>query len=323
MEVQISSYGGIIVAVRTPDRTGNIANIVQGFAKLESYLTDAGCYGALVGRFANRIAGAKIVLNGATYALVTTDGATVQIHGGPKGYSKRVWDAVPIGGRRPSLVLSLVDPDGEMGFPGRVEVKVIYTLTCDNVLRIRYFAETNKDTVINLTNHSYFCLDGLGTGTVDDEELFVSSDEFLPTDSMGMPLGEIRPVKGTPFDFTTSARLGDRFSVKDEQIIDQKGINHTFVVRGRAGRLRLATRLLNAHNGRTLEVWTTQPGVQIYTANFVSPHTAKKRHYQPHGAIAFETQHYPNSPNQANFPSTVISPGRPLHEITEFRFGVC
>ncbi len=317
---RISNFGGIVVSLIAPDREGHFDRIVQGYDELTPYLNDGAHYGATIGRYANRIAGAAFSLDGKDYHLVTSNNATVQSHGGPNGYFRRVWDAEMIGGKEPALVLRLVDPDGEMGFPGTVRVQVRYALLADGTLHIDYRATTDKPTVINLTNHSYFSLQGQTGGTVDDQTLQLFSDAFLPGDQTGMPLGEIRPVTGTDFDFRQPALLGPRLASSDIQITQSKGFDHTFVVRGTPGRLRIAARLSDPKSGRSVEVWTTQPGVQVYTANSVRPSVRDSRHYVPHGAIAFEAQHYPNSPNQPNFPSTVITPQTRLHEITEFRF---
>jgi aldose 1-epimerase len=318
--VQISNFGGIVVSLLAPDQEGRIDRIVQGFDDLTPYLNDGAHYGATIGRYANRIGGAAFDLGGKTYRLVTTNNATVQSHGGPNGYFRRVWDAEIIDGKEPSLRLRLVDPDGEMGFPGTVQIQVTYSLRADGALRIDYRATTDKPTVINLTNHSYFSLQGQAGGTVDDQTLQLFSDAFLPGDKTGMPLGEIRPVAGSDFDFRQPALLGPRLASSDVQITQSKGFDHTFVVQGTPGRLRIAARLRDPKSGRSLEVWTTQPGIQVYTSNSVRPAVRDSRHYVPHGAVAFEAQHYPNSPNQPNFPSTVITPQRPLHEVTEFRF---
>jgi aldose 1-epimerase len=320
IEARISNFGGVIVSIRAPDRSGKFANIVQGFDTLAPYIDDPAYYGAIIGRYANRIAGAQFTLNGTTYHLTTVNGEKLQIHGGPNGYSRRVWQATIKEGSTPSLTLRLIDPDGEMGFPGEVKVAVTYTLTPDNRVHIDYRATTNKSTVINLTNHSYFSLAGQGPGTVDSEKLQIFADKFAPADTTGMPLGEIRPVVGTDFDFTKPTVIGQRLASRDIQMRQENGLDHMFAVNGEPGALRKAVRLSDPGSGRVLEVWTTQPGVQVFAANSVQPSVRESRHYEPHGALAFETQHYPNSPNQPNFPSTVITPDNPLHEVTEFRF---
>jgi len=319
-EARISNFGGVIVSIKAPDRYGKFANVVQGFDTLAPYIDDPAYYGAIIGRYANRIAGAKFVLDGKTYDLITDRGLKWQIHGGPNGYSRRVWLPTTKDGPSPSLTLRLVDPDGTMGFPGTVRVTVVYTLTADNRLQIDYRAASDKDTVINLTNHSYFSLAGQGPGTVNNEKLQIFADRFAPADKTGMPLGEIRSVLGTDFDFRKPAIVGQRLASKDIQMRQENGLDHMFAVNGTPGTLRKAVWLSDPVSGRILEVWTTQPGVQVYAANSVQPSVSKNRHYEPHGALAFETQHYPNSPNQPNFPSTEITPSKPLDEVTEFRF---
>lgn len=319
IQAQITDFGGRVIAIRVPDRRGKMANIVQGFDSFAPYLHDDSQYGALIGRYANRIAGAQFTLDGHVYHLVTAPHATVQSHGGPNGYFRRVWDARPIDGHSPRLVLNLFDPDGEMGFPGNLKVTVTYTLMADR-LRIEYRAVTDRDTVVNLTNHSYFALSAVPSATVDNQILQVFADRFLPDDKTGMPLGEIRPVQGTDFDFRKAARLGPRLASGSRQMSNENGLDHTFVINGHPGDLRPAARLSDPASGRVLDVWTTQPGVQVYTANFISRPAAELRHYQRHGAVAFEAQHFPNSPNEPGFPSTVVKPGHPLHEVTEFRF---
>ena len=322
MEVQVANLGGIVVSIKTPDRSGHFENVVQGYTELAPYLRDGAHYGALIGRYANRIAGASFVLNGKRYPLVTVNNANVQSHGGPNGYFRRVWDAVAADKPGLSLMLRLSDPDGEMGFPGTMQVQVRYSLTPDNVLRIEYRATTDKPTVVNLTNHSYFKLHGDRNGTIDDQILQIWAGTYLPTDATGMPTGDLAPVAGTDFDFRRPTLIGPRLQSSSEQMILDKGFDHTFVIDGKAGHIRRAAKLDDPQSGRTLEVWTSQPGVQLYTANSVRQAVRDSRGYVPHGAIAFEAQHFPNSPNQPNFPSTEITPATPLHEVTEFRFGV-
>jgi aldose 1-epimerase len=216
------------------------------------------------------------------------------------------------------LILERTDPDGFMGFPGTVRVAVTYTLTRDNRLRIDFRATTDKKTVINLINHSYFSL--AGGGTIDGESLQLFAHRYTPIDAGSIPTGEIRDVVGTDFDFTKPVGLGPRLASTDPQIVSKKGIDHNFVIDGQPGTLRIAARLRDPQAGRQLEVWTTQPGVQVYTANSVRPQVAHAKGYVPHSSISFQTQHYPDSPNHPNFPSTELAPGKPFHEVTEFRF---
>jgi len=322
MEARITNYGGVIVSLSVRDRLGVAANVVQGFDSLTDYssadyVQSNGHYGAIIGRFANRIRGAKITLDGRAYALDPDKNGDLD-QGGRMAYFRQVFDAIMQDGREPRLVLRRTDPDGFMGFPGKVQVTITYTLTNSNVLRIDYRATTDKKTVINLINHSYFNL--AGKGTVDNEVLQLFAHSFTPIDAGSIPTGEIRDVKGSDFDFTQPTRLGPRLASAEPQIASKKGLDHNYVIDGSPGRLREAARLSDPDSGRVLEVWTTQPGVQVYSANSVRPKVALDKGYVPHGAISFQTQHYPDSPNHPNFPSTELTPDKPFHEVTEFRF---
>jgi aldose 1-epimerase len=295
---------------------------VQGFDTLsdytsEDYIRANGHYGAIIGRFANRIKGAKLTIDGKTYALDPDKNGDLD-QGGTMAYFRQVFSATTRDGAEPRLILERTDPDGFMGFPGTVRVTVTYTLTRDNRLRIDFRATTDKKTVINLINHSYFSL--AGGGTIDGESLQLFAHRYTPIDAGSIPTGEIRDVAGTDFDFTKPVALGPRLASSDPQIVSKKGIDHNFVIDGRPGTLRIAARLRDPQAGRQLEIWTTQPGVQVYTANSVRPQVAHAKGYVPHSSISFQTQHYPDSPNHPNFPSTELAPGKPFHEVTEFRF---
>jgi aldose 1-epimerase len=321
MEARISDYGGVVVSLTAPDRSGKLANVVQGFDSLTDYtsadyLKSNGHYGAIVGRFANRIRGAKITLDGKSYALdPDKDGNLDQ--GGTMAYFRQVFRATPKDGPEPSLVLRHTDPDGFMGFPGKVEVTITYTLTRANALRVDMRATTDKKTVINLINHSYFKLSD--SPTVDAETLQLFAHHFTPIDAGSIPTGEIRDVAGSDFDFTKGALLGPRLS--SATLAAKKGLDHNFVIDGIPGKLRIGAKLSDPASGRVMEVWTTQPGVQIYSGNSVRPKVALEKGYVPHGAVSFQTQHYPDSPNHPNFPSTELAPGQVFHEVTEYRFG--
>jgi len=322
MEVRITNYGGVIVSLSAPDRHGTPADVVLGFDSIQDYtsadyIRSNGHYGAIIGRFANRIRGAKLTLDGQTYALDPDKNGDLD-QGGRMAYFRQVFAATTQDGPEPSLVLRHTDPDGFMGFPGKVEVTITYTLTRNNVLRIDFRATTDKKTVVNLINHSYFNL--AGKGTVDDETLQLFAHAYTPIDAGSIPTGEIRDVKGSDFDFTQPTRLGPRLASTEPQIASKKGLDHNFVIDGPASRLRIAARLSDPGSGRTLEVWTTQPGMQVYSANSVRPKVALDKGYVPHGAMSFQTQHYPDSPNHPNFPSTELTPDKPFHEVTEFRF---
>jgi len=308
------------VSLTAPDRTGKFADVVQGFGSLTDYtsadyLKSNGHYGAIVGRFANRIRGAKVTLDGKSYALdPDKDGNLDQ--GGTMAYFRQVFGAAPKDGPEPSLVLSRTDPDGFMGFPGKVEVTITYTLTRNNALRVDMRATTDKKTVINLINHSYFKLSD--APTVDAETLQIFAHHYTPIDAGSIPTGEIRDVAGSDFDFTKGAPLGPRLS--SAALAAKKGLDHNFVIDGTPGELRIAAKLSDPASGRVMEVWTTQPGVQIYSGNSVRPKVALDKGYVPHGAMSFQTQHYPDSPNHPNFPSTELAPGQVFHEVTEYRF---
>lgn len=324
MVVKITNYGGIITAIHVPDRDGKFVNVVQGFEHLTDYTSPdyigtRGHYGALIGRYANRIKGARITLDGKTYAL-EPDANGDGDQGGPKGYFRQIWNGAAQDGPEPRLMLTRSDPDLYMGYPGTVKVTVSYTLRRNNVLAIDYRAVTDKPTVVNIVSRNFFNLSG--GGSIDKHLLQVFADQFTPVDEASAATGEIRAVAGTDFDFSKPTAIGPRLTSHDPQIIHSKGIDNNFVLSGKAGTLRQAARLDDPISGRTLEVWTTQPGLQVYTANYVSAQVAREKGYAPHGAVTLEAQHFPNSPNHANFPSTELRPGQVFHEVTEFRFGV-
>jgi aldose 1-epimerase len=323
MEVKITNYGGVVVSIRAPDRDGKMADVVQGFDSLAdytstNYIASNGHYGALIGRFANRIKGGHITVAGKTYALDPDPHGDAD-QGGRMGYFRQVWKAVVKNGAEPRLILSHTDPDGYMGYPGTVHATVTFTLRKNNVLAIDARATTDKPTIFNIVSRNYFNL--AGGGAIENHVLQLFADHFTPVDDGSAATGEIRPVAGSDFDFTKGAAIGPRLASRDPQILHSKGIDHNFALNGKAGRLRIAARLMDPLSGRTLEVWTTQPGLQVYTANYVHPQAALDKHYVVHGALTLEAQHFPDSPNHANFPSTELVPGKPFHEVTEFRFG--
>ena len=323
MEVKITNYGGIVVSIRVPDRDGKLADVVQGFDSLAdytsaNYIGTNGHYGALIGRFANRIKGGRITVEGKTYALDPDPHGDAD-QGGRMGYYRQVWNAAARNGAEPRLILTHTDPDLYMGYPGTVRVRVSYTLRKNNVLAIDARATTDKPTIVNIVSRNFFNL--AGTGTIEGHLLQVFADHFTPVDEGSAATGEIRAVAGTDFDFTKAAVIGPRLQSRDPQVLHSKGIDNNFVLNGKAGRLRIAARLSDPGSGRTLEVWTTQPGLQVYTANYVHTQAALAKHYAVHGALTLEAQHFPDSPNHANFPSTELVPGKPFHEVTEYRFG--
>ena len=320
IEAKISNYGGVIVNLLVPDKTGNKADVVLGYDNFAAY-ERGGFYGALIGRFANRINNASFMLDGQSVSLDHRGDNLVVLHSGAAGLNRRLWTATPHDGAEPSLELTVVDPDGSGGMPGIVTVTVTYTLTKNKELKLDYRATTDRNTVVNLTNHSYFNLAGEGSGPVDDQILQLFADQYTPSDQKLIPTGEIATVKGTPIDFTTPKRAGDALSSDFPEIQARHGMDINFVVRGKPGNLRPAARFEDPKSGRVMDVLTTQPGIQIFSDNKNAPSAGKGgKMYVNHSALTFETQHYPDSPNQPSFPSTEITPGRPLHEVTLFRF---
>lgn len=311
MEAKITNYGGVITSIRVPDKDGHFASVVEGFDSLAAY-AGGGRYGALIGRFANRIKDQTYVLDGVTYH-VTRAG---------KPYDRRVWDARAVDGPEPQLVLHLTDPDGTMGFPGTMDVTATYTLTAGNVLRIHFHATTDKPTIASLTNHSYFNMAGADApgATILNQLLTMNADRYTIADEKNVPTGEIRDVAGTPFDFRKPTPIGAHINDPDPMLERAKGYDHNFVINGKPGTLRLAARLEDPISGRVMEEWTTQAGVQVYSANYPPSPAAQAKGYRVHGAIALEAQAFPNAPNIASFPSARVTPQKPLDETIEFRF---
>jgi aldose 1-epimerase len=310
-----------------PDRTGQRANIALGFAGLAGWETNNLPYfGALIGRFGNRIAGGQFTLDGAQYSLPINNGPN-SLHGGLGGFDKQIWAARPRGGAdEDTLELTYTSPDGEEGYPGALTTTVTYTLTRENALRIAYHAVTDRPTVVNLTHHGYWNLLGEGQGTIYGHELQINASRYTPTDAGLIPTGELAPVAGTPFDFRRPKVIGPGQRSDHPQIVMGRGYDHNWVLdRPAAGDTSLiqAARLYEPVTGRTLEVWTTEPGVQFYAGNFLdgSIYGAGGRAYRQSDGLALETQHFPDSPNHANFPSTVLRPGSAYVSTTEFRFG--
>jgi aldose 1-epimerase len=322
--VSIITYGGIVTNLMMPDRNGNLGDVVLGFDNLQQYETRSPYFGALVGRTCNRIAKGMFSIDGTRYCTPVNNGPN-SLHGGFKGYDKRVWAAEPgMTPDGPSLRLTLTDPDGEEGFPGTVKVTVIYSLTSDsdtggNGLKIQYYATTDKPTPINLTNHSYFNLKDGGASDVLGHVLTVYGDYYTPVDSTLIPTGEIAPVKGTPIDFTSPKPIGQDLMAMGGK---PAGYDHNIVLRSQDGSLAHAATVLEPTTGRVLDVWTTQPGVQLYTSNFLDGSVKGKGGlaYQSHSAFCLETQHYPDSVNQPKFPNSMLHPGETYREITEFLF---
>jgi aldose 1-epimerase len=322
VEVRAMNYGGIILSIRVPDRKGQLADIVLGHETLEGYIPNPPFLGAIVGRYANRIANGTFTLDGKTYTLPKNDGPNT-LHGGvTRTFDKVVWDDEPLKGKEPGVRFTYLSKDGEEGFPGNLTAKVSYTLTDDNELVIDYEATTDKATPINLSQHSYFNLAGEGSGDILNTELMLNADRFTPVDKNLIPTGELRAVKGTPFDFTTSTRIGARIEDPYDQMVLGHGYDHNFIINRKGSGLELAARAYEPTSGRVLEVLTTQPAVQFYTGNFLDGTvTGKQGHvYKRRNAFCLETQHYPDSPNHPDFPLTILKPGQTFHEKTVFKF---
>jgi len=322
-EAAISTLGGAVVSLKVPDRNGKMADVVLGYDSAEGYVADKSFFGALVGRYGNRIGHAQFALDGKTYTLAKNNGENT-LHGGIKGFNKAVWIAKPLsakGGQ--SLELSYLSKDGEEGFPGNLKVTVTYTWTDANAVKIEYSATTDKKTVVNLTNHSYFNLGGQGSGDILGHQLMIAADQFTPVDAGLIPTGELRDVMGTPFDFRKPTAIGARIDQDEEQMKLGGGYDHNFVLRMPMDRGEsLAARVVDPDNGRVLEVWTTEPGIQFYTSNFLDGKTIGKGGvaYTKHSAFCLETQHFPDSPNKPKFPSVILSPGARYHTITTYKF---
>lgn len=322
-EVSVITYGARVQSIRMPGRDGKLADVVLGYDTLDGYLKDTAYFGAIAGRYANRIAHGEFKLVGVTYHLPLNDGPN-SLHGGSQGFDKRVWTAKDVSTpQEEALELTYLSKDGEEGYPGNLTARVIYTLTPANELRIEYWATTDKDTIVNLTNHSYFNLAGEGAGDILGEMLEVNADHFTPVDSTFIPTGEIRTVAGTPFDFRKPTAIGARINEDNRQVKFAKGYDHNFVL-NRAGKtgLVLAALAYDKASGRQLEVLTTQPGLQFYSGNFLdgSIHGKGGVAYGHRFGFCLETQHFPDSPNHPNFPSAVLKAGGHYHQLTVFQF---
>jgi aldose 1-epimerase len=322
MEADIITRGAVVTRLLVPGRSGASADVVLGFDTLEGYLKENPYFGAIVGRYGNRIANGRFTLNGKTYTLATNNGSNA-LHGGLKGFDKQLWTARPVSSPDGQAIeLTYVSKDGEEGYPGTLTAKVIYTLTTANALRIQYDITTDQDTVANVTNHSYFNLAGQGTGDILSHEIMINADRFTPVDSTLIPTGELRAVAGGPFDFRKPMTIGSRITANEEQIKFGKGYDHNYVLNGEAGTLRQAVRVTEKTSGRVMDVYTTEPGVQFYTGNFLDGSLKGKggKVYAFRNGFCLETQHFPNSPNTPSFPSTVIKAGEHYKSQTEYRF---
>ncbi len=315
MTVKVTNYGGIITHILVPDRNGKTADVALGFDDLGGYLGGHPFFGAIAGRYANRIGNAKFTLNGKEYTLAANDGIN-HLHGGKVGFDKKVWKAEPVKGRNfVGVKLTYVSPDMEEGYPGTLTSVVTYELTNNNELRMNYEAVTDKDTVLNLTNHTYFNLGGIGSGDVLGHEMLFFADSYTPVDAGLIPTGEIKSVKGTPWDFLTARTIGERIG----QI--PGGYDHNHVLRNQSGKLALGVKVVEPKSGRVMQVYTTQPGVQFYTGNFLDGSVKGKGvSYGKHAGFCLETQHYPDSPNKPQFPSVVLKPGQVYRQTTVYAF---
>ena len=319
IEAAIATYGGIVVSLRVPDRNANMDDVVLGYDSLSQYVSNNPYFGAIVGRYANRIAHGSFVLEGKTYSVSKNDGDN-SLHGGTRGFDKVVWKAKTI---KDGIELTYVSRDGEEGYPGTVIANARFTLN-DNELRVEYSATADKPTVVNLTNHSYFNLTGQGKGTILQHQLKISASRFTPVDSTLIPTGELRSVEGTALDFRTSTRIGQRIDANEDQLQKGKGYDHNWVLDKTQGQLAEAAELYDPGTGRVLQVLTSEPGLQFYSGNFLDGTIVGKqgRVYAWRSGLCLETQHFPDSPNHPNFPSTELKPGKRYHSVTALKFSV-
>ncbi len=322
MQVAITTYGGIVVSLTAPDREDNYADVVLGFDDLDGYLAGHPYFGAIVGRYGNRIAKGKFSIDDKEYTLATNNDENA-LHGGLVGFDKKVWRGRGAVNRMGvALTLVMQSDDGDEGYPGNLEVKVVYTLTNDDELKIDYTATTDKATPVNLTNHSYFNLAGQGSGDILGHELTINSSRFTPVDKGLIPTGQLKPVDGTPFDFRKATAIGTRIEADDEQLEFGGGYDHNFVLNADADDLVLAASVHEPKTGRVMEVYTTEPGVQFYCGNFLDGSNVGKggKVYNHRNGFCLETQHFPDSPNQPDFPSTILEPEDEYRTTTVYKF---
>jgi len=322
LRADITNYGAIVVRLEAPDRNGKLDDIVLGYDNLADYIKDSPYFGAVVGRYGNRIARGRFTLDGIEYRLATNNNEN-HLHGGRKGFDKVVWEAEPVRtADAVGLKLSYLSKDGEEGYPGNLRVTVTYWLTNNNELKIDYEAETDKATPINLTHHGYWNLAGQGNGDILGHELMLNADRFTPIDAGLIPTGELRPVKGTPFDFTKPVAIGSRISRADEQLAYGRGHDHNWVLNRTGREMVLAASVYEATTGRVMEVFTTEPGIQFYAGNFLDGSNVGKggKVYRHRYGFCLETQHFPDSPNKPHFPSVILRPGQRYQTQTIYRF---
>jgi len=328
LALSVLNFGGIITNLYVPDRKGNFNDIVLGYNRLEDYINNSPFFGALIGRYGNRIANGKFDLDGKEYQLALNDkpgDIPCHLHGGNKGFDKLIWNIEPImKGDTVSLKLSYRSKDGEEGYPGNLDTTVYYHLRNDNILRIEYYAETDKPTPVNLTQHSYFNFKGEGNGDVLDHKVYINADKFTPVNKGLIPTGAIKSVKDTPFDFSISKMIKSDINADNLQLNYGGGYDHNYVLNDHNRDINHAATVIEPESKRKLEVWTTEPGMQFYSGNNLDESYVGKsgNPYKKYAGLCLETQHYPDSPNQDNFPSTILRPGEKYQSATEFRVSI-
>jgi aldose 1-epimerase len=324
MDLAITNYGAAVVELGIPDRDGNRADVVLGFDSLSGYLAHSEYFGAIIGRYANRIAGGRFVLNNNEYKLKKNEGDN-HLHGGIKGFDKALWQVEPIRSRRHvALKLTYFSKDGEEGYPGNLLVNVICSLTNENVFSIEYTATTDQPTIVNLSHHPYFNLAGDDSGDILEHELMINADLFTQVDRSLIPTGEVKTVRGTALDFTRMTRIGKRIDTNEEQLAFGKGYDHNWMINRRGTELILAAKVYEPKCGRTMELHTTEPGLQFYSGNLIGEPVMGKAEqlYRPRCGLCLEPQHFPDSPNQPQFPSTTLKPGDQYRQTSAFKFYV-
>lgn len=320
LKMTVTNFGAKIITLTVPDRDGKMADIVLGYDSARAYITGNPYYGATIGRYGNRIAKGKFSLSGKEFQLATNNGVNA-LHGGPKGFHNVYWKGVQSGS---SLKFTYLSKDGEEGYPGNLQVSMTYTLTDNNELQIDYEASTDQETIVNLSHHSFFNLAGEGNESILGHELTIAADQYCPVDSTLIPFEKPAAVKGTPFDFTKPHTIGERIEAKDEQIKNGKGYDHNWVLNKKGNEFSLAAKVKEPASGRVMEVWTTEPGLQFYSGNFLTGSGADVgkggKPYKFRSALCLEAQHYPDSPNHPNFPSTILKPGETYKQKTVYKF---
>lgn len=322
LKAKITNYGGIVVSLMVPDRRGEVGDVVLGYDNLEGYIQNNPYFGSIVGRYANRIAKGKFTLKGVEYTLAQNNGEN-HLHGGIKGFDKVVWKASELKNEDSvGIELNYLSKDGEEGYPGNLSVRVVYALTNKNELKIDYYATTDKETIVNLTHHSYFNLEGAGSGDILYHELMIDADKFTPVDENLIPTGELRSVRGTPLDFTSPRTIGTRIEQDYEQLKFGNGYDHNWVLNNRDGSLALSAWIYEPATGRAMVVYTTEPGIQFYTGNFLDGSITGKgdRVYKKRYGFCLEAQHFPDSPNKPDFPPVILRPGEEYRQTTIYRF---